>query len=102
MNAHLADAHALLQRLFAEFWTDAGRVQRTVAVLPHNSFRIEFGVNDPHLGVANPEFVEHVLGDPKHGIEIAVAAGHAATADDDRATDPLAGLDHVPVIGFHR
>ena len=36
------------------------------------------------------------------GMQIAVAAPHTAAADDDGATDPFAGLDHVPVIGLYR
>ena len=44
------------------------------------------------LASAHAKLGEHFLGDVEHPVEVAVAAGHAAAAENDRAADLLARL----------
>jgi hypothetical protein len=102
MDSHLPDDRALAQRLLVELGASAGRPQRALAQLRNNDLGIEFGTDDRDLGVAHAELGEHLLGDIEHPREVAIAAGHAAAAEDHGAAGLLAGLHHVPEVGLHR
>ena len=101
MNAHLPDDHALAQRLLVKLRTEAGRPQRAVPVLLDDDFRIQLGADHRDLGILDLQFGEDFLGNGDHPIQIAIAAGHTAAAEDHGAADLLARRDHVPVIGLH-
>ena len=102
MNAHLADDGALAQRLFAEFGAHAGGAQRALPQLLDDDFGIQLGADNRNLGVPHVEFGEDLLGDVEHPVEVAVAARHAAAAEDDGAADLLCALDHVSKISLDR
>jgi hypothetical protein len=102
MDSHLPDDHAVAKRLFIQLRTDAGRTQGAVAAFPNDDFRVELGTYDSDFGILNIEFGKDLLGNIDHPVEIAIAAGHAAAAEDYRAADFLAGRHHVTVVGLHR
>ena len=49
-----------------------------------------------------PSSGKDLLGDIEHVVDVAVAAGHARAAKDDRSARLLPGLDHVTPVGLHR
>src|SRR5258708_21168401 len=102
MNPHLTYDHALAQSILAELWTHIGGAGRTFAKFPDNNFGFDLGADDRNLGVANPKLVKDLLGDFDHPVEIAVAAGHAAAAEDRRAVELVRGFDYITVIGLDR
>lgn len=102
MDAHLADDRALAQRLFVERGADAGGQQRVVAQFADYGPGIELGADHCHLRVLDAEFAEHFLRDVEHPVEVAVAAGHAAAAEDHRRARLQTGLDHVAEVGLDR
>src|SRR3981081_4600959 len=102
MDPHLTYDHALAQSVLAELRTHTGRAERIFMKFPDNNFGIDFRADDCDPGVANPKLAENFLGDFDHPIEIAVATGHAAAAQDCRAAVLVGGFHHMTVIGLDR
>ena len=101
MDSHLPDDGAFAQRVFTQVRTAAGRAQGSLAKFLDDDFRIQFGADDGNLGIPDVEFGENFLREIHHPVEIAVAAGHSAAAEDDRTADLLAGLHHVGEVRLH-
>jgi hypothetical protein len=102
MDAHLTDDGAIAQCLFAELGAETGGAQRTLPKLSDGDFRIQLGADDRDLGVPDVKVGEDLLGEVDHPVEVAVAAGHAATAEDNGAADLLCALHHVAEVGLDR
>ena len=79
----------------------AGGAQGSLVKFLDDDFRIQFGADDGNLGIPDVKLGENLFRDIHHPIEIAVTAGHATAAENDRAADLLAGLHHVEKVRFH-
>ena len=98
MDAHLADDGALTQRSLVEIRARPRRAQRTGAEFLDDDFRVDFGADHGDLGTLNAKLGKHLLGRRDHPIDIAIAAGHSTTSENDGTTYPCAGFDHVTEI----
>ncbi len=102
MDAHLSDDGAFAQRILVDIRSDTGRAQAAAPEFPDDDLGIDLGADDRNFRILDAKFAKDLPGDRNHPVEIAVAAGHAATAENDGTTDPCTGFDHVAEIQLDR
>ncbi len=102
MNAHLADDHAFAQGILAEF---RPRPVARSAPLRNSLMTISGSSSAPiaaTLASCHIEVFENLLCNIQHEIKIAIAASHAAAAEDHGTAELLARFHHMAVVDLHR
>ena len=65
-------------------------------------FRIQLGPDDADFGILHFQFSEYFLGNVDHPVDTAIAACHAAAAENDGNAEPLASLLRRPNLRLGR